>query len=592
MKFQFLNKSYSQDHFFTNILSLPFPLRLLGFTATLLLAISTFFIGVKVIDKYLFISVPTEGGMLREGVVGRPRFINPVIAKTEVDRDLTALIYSGLFRPSHDGLEEDIADGVEVSEDAKTYTVSLNKKATFHDGTKLTSKDVLFTVERIQNKGIPIKSPLAPNFVGVTVSAPDDHTVVFTLEKPHTSFKEALTFGILPKHIWEPVSISDFDQTNYNLEPIGSGPYKIDSIVKDTKRGLAKEYDLQSFREYVHGQPLIPEFHLVFYGSDDDRTIAFNDGEISQLPSAPTSLARRIADGGRVVISSPMPRIFGVYLNELRVPLFEDAVVRSALNLTIPREKIISEIFADFAEKETGPFPGIIKEDLGPYDARVLEAEVLLEKQGWKKDSDGIYVKTDKKTKKEQRIAFSISLPDIPELLNSAKIIADTWNAFGFKVEIKTFDLGTFTSDILASRNFDTAYFGQVTGRDPDPYPFWHSSQKARGANIAQYTNKSVDAKIAELGKTVDPSKRNLLLQEIDAQIAKDIPAVFAFSPLFIYVTDKQVNGIELPMLSTISERFSGIEKWYLSSERIWKFFNKNRTVTDGETRNDINQPE
>lgn len=526
-------------------------------------------------DRYFFVSVPMHGGSLNEGVVGRPRLINPIVAKTEVDRDLVSLIYSGLFRPSGDILEPDLAKSLEISDDGKTYTVVLKDEATFHDGNPVTAADVVFTVERIQNKGLPIKSPLAPSLGGVNVTSVDNNTVIFALDKPHANFTETLTFGILPKHIWEPVGTVDFDQTNYNLEPIGSGPYKFESVVRNSKNGLSTKYVLEPFKNYVHGQPFIKELNIYFYGSEDERMAAYEDGEIKQMGGVQTSFAKEVSEKGVPIITAQMPRIFGLYLNQPKKPIFEDDVVREALDLAMPREKIISEIFNGYAEAEEAPFPGTIATKDNPIDARILMAESLFEKNGWAKNADGVLEKTNKKTKTVSKLEFAISLPDIPELTASAQIIVEEWKRLGINAELKTFDLGTFTSEILTTRNYDAALFGQVTGRDPDPYSFWHSSQKTHGMNIAQYGSKSVDESITTLAKTFDSEKREELLIKISETIAEDRPALFTYSPKFIYVVDKSLSGVELPLLSTASERFSHIEDWYVTSERTWKFLSK-----------------
>lgn len=569
----------SRTQFFAKILALPFPIRIAGFLGSILLAISTFFIGVHIIDARFFVSVPEQGGVLTEGELGRPRLINPIFAKTEVDRDLSALIYSGLMRPSGNELVPDLAEGYTVSEDGKTYTFTIRSDAKFHDGKPVTSADVIFTVDHIKNKGLPTKSPLAPNFVGVIATATDAHTVVFALEQPYAAFTESLTFGILPKHIWETVGTDDFDQTNFNLEPIGSGPYQLKSVERDSQRGLAKKYILTAFPDYVHGKPLISEFDLYFYGSEDERIDAYKNGEIGQLAGVQTSYARDIASTGAPVLSAPMPRIFGIYLNEPKKTIFNNAVVREALDITIPREEIASKVFSGYANPEVGPFPGLAKPDGLPEDKHLLSAQAMLEKDGWVKNAAGIYEKTNKKTKQTETLEFAISLPDIPELTASAQLILAAWKTLGVKVELKTYDLGTFTSDILASRNFDTVFFGQVTGRDPDPYPFWHSSQKTRGTNIAQYADKKVDARINDLSHTVDIAGRAIILSDINTLIMNDHPALFAYSPGFVYVTDRNVRGITLPLMTTSAERFSGIEHWYTSSERVWKFLAKDKAV-------------
>lgn len=531
------------------------------------------------IDVRFFVSIPEQGGILTEGDVGRPRLINPIFAKTEVDRDLVALIYSGLLRPRGNELVPDLAENYTVSEDGKIYTFTIRSEAKFHDNTPVTAADIVFTVDHIKNKGLPTKSPLAPNFVGVVATAMDARTVVFTLEQPYAAFTESLTFGILPKHIWETVGTNDFDQTIFNLEPIGSGPYQFKNVERDSQRGLAKKYVLTAFPDYVHGKPLINEFDIFFYGSEDERMNAYKNGEIGQIAGVQTSYARDIASTGAPVLSAPMPRIFGIYLNQPKKTLFSDAVVRAALDSTIPRDEIAAKVFSGYANSEVGPFPGLAKPDGLPYDKHLLTAQAMLEKDGWVKNAEGIYEKTDKKKKTTETLAFAISLPDIPELTASAQLIEAAWKTLGVKVELKTYDLGTFTSDILASRNFDTVFFGQVTGRDPDPYPFWHSSQKTRGTNIAQYADKKVDGRITDLSHTVDSAGRAIILSEINTLIMNDHPALFAYSPGFVYVTDRNAKGITLPLMTTAAERFSGIERWYTSSERVWKFLAKDKAV-------------
>ncbi len=244
----------------------------------------------------------------------------------------------------------------------------------------------------------------------------------------------------------------------------------------------------------------------------------------------------------------------------------------------MPREKIVEEVLLNYANIEDSPFPGLSSSSTKSEDSNVrfLEAEATLEKAGWKKNESGILEKTDKKSKQSVKLEFSISLPDIPELATSAQIIKESFDKLGANVEIKRYDLGTFTADILTSREFDTALFGQVTGRNPDPYPFWHSSQKSHGMNIAQYSNKEVDDNITKLSRTFDHNERELLIQKINDTIKSDRPALFTYSPKFIYIIDKSVKGIKLPLMTTASERFSNIENWYVSSERIWKFLAKN----------------
>ena len=103
------------------------------------------------VSKSFTLSVPANGGYLREGIIGTPRFINPVLAVSDVDRDLTSLIYSGLLKGSLDNsLLPNLAESYEISSDGLEYTFILRNDAYFQDGKKVTVDDVIFTINKIQ----------------------------------------------------------------------------------------------------------------------------------------------------------------------------------------------------------------------------------------------------------------------------------------------------------------------------------------------------------------------------------------------------------------------------------------------------------
>src|SRR3989338_911248 len=86
---------------------------------------------------------PAEGGEFREGVIGQPVFINPIIPTTNTDRDMASLIFGSVY---------DIAETIKHSDDGKTWNVRLKQGLEWQDGEKLTSDDIIFTIETIQNK--------------------------------------------------------------------------------------------------------------------------------------------------------------------------------------------------------------------------------------------------------------------------------------------------------------------------------------------------------------------------------------------------------------------------------------------------------
>ena len=186
----------------------------------------------KASDAFM-VEVPIQGGTLSEGVVGNPRFINPVLALSEADKNLSSLIYSGLIRLTPDGsVENDLAESLAISENRLIYTVAVKPGARFHDGTAVTADDVIFTIQKIVDPGI--KSPKRGNWDAVSVEKVDERTVAFKLKKPYAPFIYNLTTGILPKNIWKNVSDDEFSFSQFNTLPIGSGPYEVERVERNS----------------------------------------------------------------------------------------------------------------------------------------------------------------------------------------------------------------------------------------------------------------------------------------------------------------------------------------------------------------------
>jgi peptide/nickel transport system substrate-binding protein len=212
------------------------------------------------------VSVPgiSAGGDFTEGIIGTPRFVNPVLALTRADQDMTALTYSGLMKIGANGaLVPDVASAIDVSEDGMTYTVALREDITFHDGEPLTSDDVLFTINLIQND--ELKSPLRGNWSDVVVEAVDEYNLLVTITEPYAPFIENFTIGILPAHIWREIPIEQVPFSEFNTTPVGAGPYRVRNATF-SRSGTVEEYQLAAASNYH--QALIEEINVRFYSNE------------------------------------------------------------------------------------------------------------------------------------------------------------------------------------------------------------------------------------------------------------------------------------------------------------------------------------
>lgn len=558
------------------ILSLKEKIAFLAFTAVF--GISMLFIASDLSGK-LLTEIPVSGGTLTEGVIGTPRFINPILAVSDTDRDMTALIYSGLLRPDEKGgLNLDMAEKYEISEDGLLYTFTLRQELVWHDNKPITSDDIIFTINQLKDSRI--KSSKRAGWEGVKIKKIDDRTVRFILAKPYTPFLENAAIGILPKHIWEKIHPEQISFSKFNIEPIGSGPYKVKKISRNSS-GIISSYILKPNKKFILGKPLIKKLELKFYPSEKELLEAYKKGDVDSISAISPQAAEKIKKSGDILKTPSLPRVFGVFFNHNNAKIFAKEETRKALNLATDKNRIITEVLEGYGVKLDYPIPpGIFgaldTEEAGDFSADVERAKSLLKKNGWKLNEEtGILEKKIKKETLEFR--FSLSTSDTPELKQTAELLKSMWKNIGVEVEIKIFEIGDLSQNVIRPRKYEALLFGEIIGRDPDPFAFWHSSQRNDpGLNIAMYANITVDGLLEEARAISDKDERNKKYKEFQKEVAKDMPAIFLYSPRFIYIIPEflkmrdEIKNITIP-----SERFSQIHKWYIKTRKIPKIFAK-----------------
>ena len=211
---------------------------------------------------------PDFGSVYTEAVVGQPRFINPVYAVSDVDRDLLELLFSGLMKYTSNGeIVLDIADEYKIKEDGKVYEFTIKQDILWSDKEKLTADDVIFTIKTIQNSDY--KSPLRANWIGVEIEKVSDNTIRFILEKPYTGFLERLTLKIMPKHIWRDTAPDSFARSPYNLNPVSCGPFKLKGFTQD-KSGIIDSLVVERDQNYFHKQAWLSENPFLFFEDNNE----------------------------------------------------------------------------------------------------------------------------------------------------------------------------------------------------------------------------------------------------------------------------------------------------------------------------------
>ncbi len=545
----------------------------------LIFVISTTSILWKINKKYL-VEIPTDGGIIIEGIIGAPRFINPILATSEADRDLDSLIYSGLMRVGPDGnLIPDLALNYNISDDGLNYTFKIRSNAFWHDGQPVSADDIIFTVEKAKDP--LIKSPKRSNWEGVMVKKIDDTTVMFSLKQAYSLFLENTTMGILPKHIWKNTDPEVFSYNTFNLEPIGSGPYKIKNLVRKSS-GVPDYYDLAAFKNFVLGRPKIDNVRIKFYANEESLLYGLQNKNIEAISLVSPEKIENIKKTGAKIETSILPRVFAVFFNQNQSPVLSDIKVRQALDVSLDKNKITQSVLKGYGAMIDGPIPpgsiGYNKEStptIKSEDERLKTATSLLKSSGWSFDQkNGIW---EKKINKEKvQLKFSIATADVPQLKETVELIKQEWEKLGIIVEIKIFEVGDLNQNIIRPRKYEALFFGEVVGRYPDLFSFWHSSQRNDpGLNVSMYANSKVDKILESIRSELDDKKRAKLYSQFQNELTKDTPAIFVYSPNFIYAVPKKIKGLSLTPLTTSSERFLNIYRWYTDTDFVWKIFVK-----------------
>lgn len=530
------------------------------------------------INQSLMVEVPLRGGSISEGIVGTPRFANPVLAFTNADEDLVKLVYSGLMRRNPDGtLVPDLAQSYVMDKSGLTYTFVLKDNLFFHNGDPVTAADIVFTVSKVKDS--VIKSPHKVNWDGVTVEKVDEQTIKFTLKQPYASFLENATLGIMPESVW---GNSAIELNAANTHPIGSGPYLIKNIA-DSPSGSIDYYELAPFNKFALGRPNIQNLTLHFYSTEGDLIGALEDGTVDQVSSIGPLQALELKERGYTINSSVLPRVFGLFFNQNQNQLFINKTVVRAIDQAIDKEKIVREVLSGYAVPIDSPIPPnrpayqkMISSSPISREEVLKKVEADLARDGWVKNEEGFLTKTTTVNKKKTvtPLEFSISTGNAPELAQAALLIQADLEAVGMKVDVKTFEVGNLNQGVIRPRKYDVLLFGEIINHESDLFAFWHSSQrKDPGLNVAMYTNAKVDKILEDAFITIDPEVRLKKYTQFQEEIKKDLPAVFIYSPNFIYVVSENLEGINLDQITSPADRFVNVFDWYIETENVWQIF-------------------
>ncbi len=504
-------------------------------------------------NRQFLTSIPVRGGEIHEGILGTPRFINPVLAISEPDKDMVNLIYAGLTkRDSLGNIIFDMASSIIESPDKLHYTIVVRPDARFSDGTHVTADDIIYTVALIQDP--LIKSPHRVEWEGVTIEKKSDLEIAISLKKPYPLFMEALTIGILPKHIWKDLTQEQLSLSDFNIHAIGSGPYFIKKI--ESVSGIPKSFTLSENKYYTLGRPNIKEITISSYQNEKYLTQAFQDGAIDRIHGVSPEEIANLQIATSSVRTSLLPRTFTVFFNPNKTDFLTDKRVRSALNMAIDKQAIVDHVLKGYGKVIETPFPFDEEQPISVYD-KDQARELLLKTK---------YFKTASST-----IEITLATANTDEMKKVAEMIKENWEAVGVETTLAVYEVADLNQSVIKDRDFQALLFGSITTSPSDLYAFWHSSQRTYpGLNISNYVSKKLDTNLETIRENEDEVKRISAYEAVKQEFQDEVPGIFLFAPSLIYVTRDHITS-PLPIYSLDSHsRFDLISSWYRYTERVW----------------------
>ena len=502
---------------------------------------------------------------------------NPLISNTQYDGYVNSLVYDSLLHMNDNlDIENGMAESYDVSEDSKKVTFVLKDNIFFHDGNPVTAEDVAFTFSSLAHPDYQgdLKSYVdsiegfetynngeAETLSGIVVV--DDKTVELNFEEPYSPVLINLgTLGILPKHVWSEVELSNWTEySDASSSPIGSGPYVF-------KQYMSNEFvEFEGFDKYYDGQPKINKFIFkVVNESTAQAELIQKSVDVSDVSNIKKSESDQLEASDVTIKRFPNSKIQYMGFN-LRDERLQDINLRTAMAYGIDRDAIVEGLLEGHGFVINTPMVPTLwsypKDGLIEYKMDVDKATELLGEAGYAdSDGDGIVDKDG------ENLKFVLTVPTGDKIREqTGAIIQENLKKIGIEIELEAMDFNAVMDKVVGNHEFDLYLMGNTLGADPDPTPNWYSTQASdeKGVfawNIAGFRSEEADALMDENKKELDQGKRAEILQEFGKLLNTELPWV----PLYAADTTKAYRSDLKGYSPNTFVEFYNVQNWELGN--------------------------
>lgn len=491
-------------------------------------------------------NVFSSGGTYTEATLGDVNSLNPLFATTNSEKVLSRLMFATIATVDYSGHPGiGLAKSIMPSEGGRVWTVRLRDGLKWSDGQPITNEDVLFTIELIKNSAV--NSVYDANLANVKVSESEDGGIIFTLPSAYADFISALNIPVVPKHELDDADPRNLIEDTFSNAPVTSGAFSFNAL-QSAAGGDEKVYYLSANPYYYKGDTLLSSFAVHTYGSRDAIVNALNAGAVTATAELSGPDADRVVAGQFIKKNSSLNSGAYIFFNTTR-ELVKNAELRAAIrqgiNIGHIREAAPNTVALDYPLLESqivlSSYPAIPEQNYDAAKAKITELTGG--------NLRGIEIAT-------------ISTGYLPAV---ADALAEELHGLGFEANVTKYEENQeFINTVISKRNYDILVYEVELGADPDPLPYYHSSQASgAGLNLSNYRNALVDDLLLGARDTLDETLRAKKYETFLEYWVNSVPAIGLYQPNLTYIYNRNVRtfGNDVRLVTAL-DRFTDITDW------------------------------
>ncbi len=495
---------------------------------------------IKKLKRFFFLAFFISTTVLNSSVLNlsissNPSRINPILSSDSASSTISGWIFNGLFKYDKDGsIINDLASDYKFINDV-TLQINLKQNVQWHDGKAFTANDVIFTYKKIIDP--KIFTSLKSSFVYVEdVIKKDNFTIIVKYKEPYFKALNIWMSGILPYHILK--DDPDLMRSNFNKNPIGTGPYKLKTLK------TSSDIELIVNKNYFDKVPKIEKIKYKFLADPTTTFFMLKQQKLDLGSLTPLQIDRQIDNqftNDYKIIEQPSFSYTYMGFN-LSNKKFQDKRVREALSLAVDRQELVDILFFGHGKVCTGPFLP---------DTFAFNNKVKMPKQNIQK---AIKLLKEAGYTKDKPLEFElVTNANNSTRVYAAQIIQYQLAKAGIHMNIRVMEWQAFLNTIVMPKNYETILLGWGLSLMPDAKPLWHStSNKKGGFNLIDYKNTEVDNLIEQGAKTINQKELSKIYKKIFKKITDDIPYLFLYIPNSITVVNKNIQNVQPALIGVM----------------------------------------